>query len=1144
MALTIQTSPNVGAVGAKVEITIGGTPTAVQTRTITPELRFYIRTGPATSKLPTLDQFDELEQYRDGTLSAYGGPLDINTTRESLRLKATDRGASFEPDVPGLYTLEVYDVSAYAFVPRFGGNVPASGELAATDNEEAALPGYAGGIAQAPSDTASFYVYEEKSRVFGVSPHTATLTIRTYGDTMHLLDPDRVRLVPANTPLAKMAASSRDVARVLADWKKTSANLYESTVARLDATTLYTDGNALSIVATAWHNHVQTSAGYALHGAADNTNTVAGSAVDLATAIVRLNNLRTAFNAHVILTAGSVHAVADGGSVVATAACTNLQTALDLWRDLRLALSNHGDSSTAHVPGIGVAAIDGNLMPWTEPPQNLAELLTQTEELVALYDAHRIKTSFSAPHANADASNDVTSSGVDWTNISKEAAYALINQLADALERHSKNLDVNSVATTTYHTTPDKSVKVATRASDDASAANTLELLIVQMERHFTSTNAHGAKTLGAFSPMRTTNGMVLSLAPRLSRAWYYATAAAAPLVPANVNPDATYLGGYGWTLPHAKPSHARQARHMTASADFELSSDNGSSYAASNTSLADSAMLAYVASGTYSCKARLTSTADVVAVLWSITTADDEHVSSLPTVTQNADKTCSFSVPKTGGAWIVKATVTDGSGVVRTNTLAVKVAPSTGNELIAAGEGVETGVAGWVRCFNDLARNALPVSASLQSITWDTTQASSAAVGRYETFAEIVSAIGSTDSPVTVQLIGSPTTSGTATYEWDNVTFTGNDQSTVLTGTEGVVIRNAKFVGPFEITSTATTTRFLTYTAGKVAYFDGPTLSGSGTKGLITTNNAGLFNIHFDGGAQLGANTYEQTVAATVAFRTDSATYQGTDHFLGSAGTITYFRTTNTIGTPDFGSWSGTLPDDGTEVFAGPITTKVTAADLIHFPLTDAAGTTSITNAGSGTAFTLGTLSGAGSVEFESPVPTGDGMLILGVAYFNGVGTAKTYQPTTTNFTIHCWVKFMAPTTSGAASDQANLFGKPSATGGSFGISVALDTGKVQALIDTSVGGPATYEGGFVDTGWNHLAITYDGANVVNYVNAIAVTSNAKTGTIVYDNTKSFFVGNFGNDAALILKDVKMLASAMTQADIKTIFTRGAYGT
>lgn len=370
----------------------------------------------------------------------------------------------------------------------------------------------------------------------------------------------------------------------------------------------------------------------------------------------------------------------------------------------------------------------------------------------------------------------------------------------------------------------------------------------------------------------------------------------------------------------------------MTASADFELSSDDGATYAASNVSLADAAMLAYVASGTYSCKARLTSTADVVSVGWSITTADDEHLASLPTVTANADKTCSFPIPKTGGAWIVKATVTDGAGVVRTNTLAVKVAPSTGKELIAAGEGVETGAAGWVRPFNDLART----------------------------------------------------------------------------------------------------------------------------------------------------------------------------------------------------------------VFSAPTAPTVTAP--IWFPLTNAAGSVSLTNAGSGTAFLLDTITG--SVVFETATPTGNGMFVLNSSFFEGVGTAKTYEPTTEDFTIHVWVKFMKATTLGGAGEKVLLFGKESATGASYAIGVAQDDGKLQAYIDTSSGGPQVYEGGFVDTGWNHLAITYDGANVVNYINAIPVATNAKTGTIVYDVTKSHLVGNNADNGLYTMKGLAMLSSAMTQADLKAMFRQGAYGT
>lgn len=550
MALTIQTSPNVGAVGATVEITTTGTPTAVQTHTVTPELRFYIRSGPATSKLPTLDQYDELELYRAGTITSYGGPLDINTTRDSLRLRATPGGATFTPDAPGVYTLEVFDVSAYSFLPTFGGNVPATGELAEVDNEEAALPAYAGGTAQAPSDTGTLYVFEEKSRVFGVAPHTATLTVRTYGDTIHLLDPDRVKLTPASTAIAKAAASDRDVARVLADIRNTTSNLFENLVVRLDIGSSYSDGNALSQIVSAWGNHVQTTVGYALHGIPDATNTVAGStATDLASAIVRLNNLRTAYNAHVVYTTGTVHAFASPGDVTAHAACTNLATALTLWADLRLKLSNHGENVTAHPPGVGgVTAVDGAMTLWTEPPQNEDELVTQVEDLITVYNGHRSRDAFSAPHAAQDSDNVLSTSGIDWTTISKDAAYQVINKLCDALERHAANLDENSApAGSAYHNNG-STIRIAARASDDVSAANAVELLMVHLERHFNSDTEHGDKVLGRYAPARTTSGVRWCLAPRLSRAWYYATSAAAAAVPSNANESAASLTGYGWT--------------------------------------------------------------------------------------------------------------------------------------------------------------------------------------------------------------------------------------------------------------------------------------------------------------------------------------------------------------------------------------------------------------------------------------------------------------------------------------------------------------------------------------------------------------------------------------------------------------------
>jgi hypothetical protein len=145
-------------------------------------------------------------------------------------------------------------------------------------------------------------------------------------------------------------------------------------------------------------------------------------------------------------------------------------------------------------------------------------------------------------------------------------------------------------------------------------------------------------------------------------------------------------------------------------SALFQLSSNGGSSYLSAGTAMADANALAYVSSGTYSIKARLDSTAGVDTATWTITSADEAHAASLPTVTTNADKTCTFSVPKTGGAWLLQCKVNGGQSQGRTDpaltrALAIKVLNSVGNQEIAVGESTEAGVYGWTKAFNDIAR-------------------------------------------------------------------------------------------------------------------------------------------------------------------------------------------------------------------------------------------------------------------------------------------------------------------------------------------------------------------------------------------------------------------------------------------------------
>lgn len=370
----------------------------------------------------------------------------------------------------------------------------------------------------------------------------------------------------------------------------------------------------------------------------------------------------------------------------------------------------------------------------------------------------------------------------------------------------------------------------------------------------------------------------------------------------------------------------------MTASADFELSSDGGSNYEASNTSLADSELLAYATSGTYSIKARLTSTADVVQVTWSIPTADDEHLSSLPTVTQNADKTCSFSVPKTGGAWILKATVTDGAGVVRTNTLAVKVATSTGYELIAAGEGTETGSAGWVRPLNDVAR------------------------GTYTT------------------------------------------------------------AGPQR-------------------------------------------------------------------------------------------------------------PDQ--------------LNDLVCFTLDDAAGTTTISNSGSGTAFSLDTPTGAGSLAFGAPQPFGDGMLVVGVRYITGTG-GQSYQPSATNFTASCWLHLKKDPALGGAN-YVSLFGKLNTTDSTFALGFDLNLGEFKCKVGAG-GVDTTSTGQPLMVGErHHLAMTYDGSNIRLYQNGVLLQTTAKTGTLDWSNSHNWIVGNAGATGAIyVLSECKFANVVKTLAEIKAEVYQG----
>ncbi len=151
----------------------------------------------------------------------------------------------------------------------------------------------------------------------------------------------------------------------------------------------------------------------------------------------------------------------------------------------------------------------------------------------------------------------------------------------------------------------------------------------------------------------------------------------------------------------------------MAASPLFALSSDAGGSYGAVGVAFSNATALAYDASGSYSIKARPDSTAGINSIAWEIVSADDAHVASLPTVTSSAaTKTCTFSVPKQGGAWLLKCTINGGVSATTgdadpalVSSLAIKVLNSAGKQEIAVGETTEAGPYGYTQAWNEVAR-------------------------------------------------------------------------------------------------------------------------------------------------------------------------------------------------------------------------------------------------------------------------------------------------------------------------------------------------------------------------------------------------------------------------------------------------------
>lgn len=535
---SIFTAPRVGQVGAKVTVLTDGV------LDYSHECRFYIESAPASSSLLTLANY--AARFKE---------------RKDARMKLVGDGSRAELtcDVPGVYTLVVYDVTVTRPVPHFAGEVLA-GE---SDNE----------LTGAPTFTTTLYVAEDMTFGVGASPDTSKLKIVTVGNRVataaelstSLLIPS-VTLTAGSSPASKIAVYDSDVLTVLDDIAAQTSEadrlgqdlLIGWGVLYLDADgTPSVPGLSVYSLVQRWNEHLLQASPITVHGASDAGNQiVSADPTDLATCIALLNEGKTKYEAHRVNIAAGVHGTADTSipSVVTASDATDFASAVALWADLWSCINYHGTRPTTVHGGSGSGPVDGAVGEQVEAPRTLLLLIDRSKRLKSLYNGHVTRTATLAAHANADTDNTVSFASAFGT---VAGVAKVTNDLAASIRNHAQNLKPDSTAATSaYHdigagavTDPNAIIPFQASESNPESIVRTLTYCLRAMQEHGLNVDVHGAYVWGNLGPQ-----LPWPYHTRLSHAWANACAAIAPVPPENFNRLASIMkSGYGATLSPAQ---------------------------------------------------------------------------------------------------------------------------------------------------------------------------------------------------------------------------------------------------------------------------------------------------------------------------------------------------------------------------------------------------------------------------------------------------------------------------------------------------------------------------------------------------------------------------------------------------------------
>jgi RHS repeat-associated protein len=303
---------------------------------------------------------------------------------------------------------------------------------------------------------------------------------------------------------------------------------------------------------------------------------------------------------------------------------------------------------------------------------------------------------------------------------------------------------------------------------------------------------------------------------------------------------------------------------------------------------------------------------------------------------------------------------------------------------------------------------------------------------------------------------------------------------------------------------------------AGEIAVLNGPSLTAtSGTGSSVSLSWTSVSS----------ATSYD-------VYRSTTPGGEGTTPYATGLTTTSY-----TDSTSGYGGYYYTVSAVGSNIGEGTPSVEKGATPTAAagwWPLTDGSGGAPADISGNGE---NGTLHGGG-YSWTSADPFGNSSLNLGSsgAY---VQSADTSLPSGNSArTISLW--FNTTSMASAAANFYGLFAYGAASAdNTFGLLLNKSSTGTLTIFATNFGTNITGAIALLPNAWNHLAVSYDGANATLYVNGVADTSGsfgASLNTTV--SSVSAYIGAFSASHAApgLFGDVRVYGQALTATQIGTL--------